>query len=165
MVIRDQDERFYGFEALLDARFDNGTMAGFTYARTVGETKSDDGQWYALGVDRVAPEKITGYVGYTWADSADARLQVTHLSDYKKGNQEAPEDLQAQVVPFEGYRTFDLITNFYTSVGDFTAAVRNLTNAEYYSVYNQVRGYPSGGASAYLPAQGRTFTLSYSIDY
>jgi len=165
VVIRDQDERFYGFEALLDARFDNGTMAGFTYARTVGETKSDDGQWYALGVDRVAPEKITGYVGYTWADSADARLQVTHLSDYKKGNQEAPEDLQAQVVPFEGYRTFDLITNFYTSVGDFSAAVRNLTNAEYYSVYNQVRGYPSGGASAYLPAQGRTFTLSYSIDY
>ena len=165
VLIRDQDERFYGFEALLDARFDSGTIAGFTYARTIGETKNDDGEWYALGVDRVAPEKITGYVGYAWTDAADARLQVTHLSDYKKGNQEAPDTTQSQVVPFEGYRTFDLITNFYTSVGDFSAAVRNLTNAEYYSVYNQVRGYPSGGASAYLPAQGRTFTLSYSVDY
>ncbi|MBA55397.1 MAG: hypothetical protein CMK89_13160 [Pseudomonadales bacterium] len=165
VVIRKQDERFMGFEALLDARFDNGTIAGFTYARTQGETKDDNGQWYALGADRVAPEKITGYIGLSWDGAADARLQVTHLSDYKKGHQEAPADIQGQVVPFEGYRTFDLITNFYTSIGDFSASIRNLTNAEYYSVYNQVRGYPSGGASAYLPAQGRTLSLSYSLDY
>ena len=165
VLIRKQDERFMGFEALLDARFESGTIAGFTYARTQGETKDDNGDWYALGADRVAPEKITAYLGHRWGDSADARLQVTHLSDYKKGHQEAPEDLQSQVVPFEGYRTFDLITNFYTSIGDFSAAIRNLTNTEYYSVYNQVRGYPSGGASAYLPGQGRTLSLSYSLDY
>lgn len=165
VTIRKQDERFWGFEALLDARFDNGTLAGLTYARTQGETRDDDGRWYALGADRVAPEKITGYLGYRFGDSADARLQFTHLSDYKKGHDEAPADMRSQVVPFEGYRTFDLITNLYTSAGTFSAAVRNLTNAEYYSVYNQVRGYPSGGASAYLPAQGRTLTVSYSIDY
>lgn len=166
VTIRDQKERFWGFEALLDARFDNGFTAGATYARTYGETKDDNGESYALGADRVAPEKITAYLGHAWGKSADARLQVTHLSDYKKGHQEAPnDDLRDQVVPFEGYRTFDLITNFYTAAGDFSASIRNLTNAEYYSVYNQVRGYPSGGASAYLPAQGRTFTLSYSVDY
>lgn len=165
VTIRKQDERFWGFEALLNARFDSGMVAGLTYARTQGETKDDNGSWYALGADRVAPEKITGYLGYSFNQAADARLQFTHLSDYKKGHHEAPDDQKSQVVPFEGYRTFDLITNFYTEAGNFTAAVRNLTNAEYYSVYNQVRGYPSGGASAYLPAQGRTLTLSYSVDY
>ncbi|MDY6921227.1 MAG: TonB-dependent receptor [Pseudomonadota bacterium] len=165
VVIRDQDERFWGFEALLDAEFDNGVRAGFTYARTQGETEDADGDWYALGADRVAPEKITAYLGRDFGASASARLQVTHLSDYKDGNQEAPAALQSQVVPFEGYRTFDLITHFDTDAGTISATVRNLTNTDYYSVYNQVRGYPQGGASAYLPAQGRTFTLSYSVDY
>lgn len=154
VTIRDQEERFWGVEALMDYNFNNGFQAGATYSRTYGETKNDDGDWEYLEVDRVAPEKLTGYVAHAWGRSADARLQFTHTSDYKKAD-----------VPFEGFRTFDLITTFYTDVGDFSAAIRNLTNAEYYSLYNQIRGKVTGGASAYLPAQGRTFSLSYSLDY
>ncbi len=148
--IRDREERFWGAEALMDYNFNNGFNAGLTYSRTYGETKNDDGEWEYLKVDRVSPEKITGYLAHTWGKTADARLQFTHLSDYKKAE-----------VPFEGFRTFDLLTTLYTGIGDFGFAIRNLTNAEYYSLYNQVRD----SAPTYLPAQGRTFTLSYNINY
>lgn len=152
--IRDQEERFWGAEALLDYNFNNGFNAGLTYARTYGETKADNGGWIDLNADRVSPEKVTGYLAHAWGKTADARLQFTHLSDYKRGD-----------VPFEGFRTFDLLTTFYTGAGNIGIAVRNLTNVEYYSLYNQMRGQASGGASTYLPAQGRTFTLSYNINY
>lgn len=158
----DQEEEIWGFEGLVNAYLTDNINTGATYSYTRGKTRSDDSGWISLPVERVSPQKITAHLGYQMPGVFNTRLQALHLSDYKEAHREGNS---ATNVPFVGYTTFDLLTSFELPQGTLAVSVRNLTNKDYQHLYNQVRGYPSTGVSADLPAQGRTISMNYSIDY
>lgn len=161
VTIKDQKEEIQGLELSVNAELPSGFNTGASYAYTEGTTRDDNNKKVALGAERVTPQKLMSYVGFNKVDQFDVRLQVTHLADYSDANEDNP----TQAVAFQGYTTADLLTSFSLPAGTISAGVQNLANEEYMPLYNQVRGYPAFGASAYLPAQGRTVSLSYSIDY
>jgi iron complex outermembrane receptor protein len=158
----NQEEEIWGFEGLVNAYLTDSINTGATYSYTRGKTRGDDGGWVSLPADRVAPQKITAHLGYQMPGIFNTRLQALHLSDYKEANREGNS---ATMVPFVGYTTFDLLTSFDLPKGTLGVSIRNLTNKEYQHLYNQVRGYPSTGVSSDLPAQGRTLSMNYSINY
>ena len=158
----NQEEEIWGFEGLLNAYLTDSINTGATYSYTRGKTRGDEGGWVSLPAERVAPQKITAHLGYQMPGVFNTRLQLLHLSDYKEANREGNS---ATMVPFVGYTTFDLLTSFELPKGTLAVSIRNLTNKEYQHLYNQVRGYPSTGVSSNLPAQGRTLSMNYSINY
>lgn len=164
--IATQNERFWGFETGLNLDVTHEIEAGIAYAYTRGESEDEDEGWYSLGVDRVSPTKWTTFVGYNKAGQYNVRLQTQTLLNYSKGHNEAPDDTTAaQTVPFKGYTLVDLMGSVNLPVGELGLSVSNLMNQEYTPLYNQVRGYPSTGASSWLPGTGRMYAVSYSIDY
>lgn len=158
----DQEEEIWGFEGLVNAYLTDNINTGATYSYTRGKTRSEGSGWVSLPAERVSPQKITAHLGYQMPGIFNTRLQALHLSDYKEAHREGNS---ATTVPFVGYTTFDLLTSFELPKGTLGIAIRNLTNKEYQHLYNQVRGYPSTGVSSDLPAQGRTLSMNYSIDY
>jgi iron complex outermembrane receptor protein len=158
----NQEEEIWGFEGLVNTYLTDNINTGATYSYTRGKTRGNEGGWISLPAERISPQKITAHLGYQVPGVLNTRLQSLHLSDYKEANREGNS---ATMVPFVGYTTFDLITSFVLPKGTLGISIRNLTNREYKHLYNQVRGYPSTGASSDLPAQGRTLSMNYSIDY
>lgn len=158
----NQEEEIWGFEGLINAYLSDNINTGATYSYTRGKTRGDSGGWVSLPAERVAPQKITAHIGYQVLGRFNTRLQALHLSDYKEAHREGNS---ATMVPFVGYTTFDLLTSFELPKGTLGLSIRNLTNKDYQHLYNQVRGYPSTGVSADLPAQGRTLSMNYSINY
>ena len=158
----NQEEEIWGFEGLVNAYLSDHINTGATYSYTRGKTRGDNGGWVSLPAERVAPQKITAHIGYQVSGRFNTRLQALHLSDYKEAHREGNS---ATMVPFVGYTTFDLLTSFELPKGTLGVSIRNLTNKDYQHLYNQVRGYPSTGVSSDLPAQGRTLSMNYSINY
>ena len=160
VTIVDQEEQVWGFEGLLEAQVNDQINTGASYSYTTGQTRDrETGEWLALPADRISPQKFTAHIGYQQQGNFDVRLQLLHLADYL----EASDDNNG--VAFQGFTTADLLSNVKVGNGHVSLAIRNLTNEEYLSLYNQVRGGVAGGASAFLPAQGRTVSLGYSLNY
>lgn len=156
----DQTEKVWGFEGLVNFYLTDKVSTGATYAYTRGFTETEDDGWVALPADRVSPQKITSHVTYNNFGAYEVSLRAMHMSDYTEGHR-----ADEKKAPFTGYTTYDLLTQFALPAGHLGFAIQNLTNKEYQPLYNQVRAYPSTGASADLPAQGRTVSLSYSVEY
>lgn len=162
VTIIDQKEKIKGFELSANTYLPSGLIAGVSYAYTEGHTYDvDTNEEVALGVERIAPTKLTAYLGYASESNYDVRLQLMNLSDYSDANKDKP----STAVDFKGYTMVDLLASYQLDTGKISVNVHNLANENYMPLYNQVRGYPALGASAYLPGQGRTISMSYSISY
>ena len=161
VTIIDQKEKIKGFELSANTYLPSGLIAGASYAYTDGHTYDTNNNEIALGAERITPQKIIAYLGYIKPSNYDVRLQLMHLGDYSDANEDRPNI----AVDFEGFTTVDLLTSYQLDAGKISMNIHNLTNEGYMPLYNQVRGYPALGASAYLPGQGRTLSLNYSISY
>jgi iron complex outermembrane receptor protein len=162
VTIIDQKEKVKGFELSANGYLPSGLTGGVSYAYTAGHTYDvDTNEEVALGVERIAPKKLSAYVGYTSESNYDVRLQLMNLADYSDANEDKP----TTAVDFKGYTMVDLLASYKLDAGKISVNIHNLANEDYMPLYNQVRGYPALGASAYLPGQGRTLSVNYSISY
>ncbi len=158
--LRDQTEKVWGFEGSINAHLTDNISTGATYAYTYGETETETNGWEALPVDRISPQKITSHLTYNKYGSFSVALQMLQMLDTDKAHKDNVANAE-----FEGYTTFDLLTQFALPKGQVGITISNLANESYQPLYNQVRAYPSTGASTDLPAQGRTLSLNYSVEY
>jgi iron complex outermembrane receptor protein len=158
--LRDQTEKVWGFEGSINAHLTDNISTGATYAYTYGETETETNGWEALPVDRISPQKITSHLTYNNYGSFSVALQMLQMLDTDKAHKDNVANAE-----FEGYTTFDLLTQFALPKGQMGIAISNLANESYQPLYNQVRAYPSTGASTDLPAQGRTLSVNYSVEY
>jgi iron complex outermembrane receptor protein len=125
---------------------------GGTYAWAKGETQQN-GKWIDLPATRISPAKTTLFVGYT-EDDYSLRLQGMHLASYDA----AAKDNNGRDI--EGYTLVDLLGSVYLPVGRLEGGVYNLTNRTYVNLFAQAN------AKAPFPnAEGRTLSLTYSIDW
>lgn len=64
-----------------------------------------------------------------------------------------------------GYTTMDALAHFPLSKGRIDVGVYNLLNRYYRTVFAQQAAVTNANALLNIPAQGRTFALSYTLDY
>lgn len=168
--VADTDERVWGAEGNLQFPIIDGWTLGGTLAYTRGQYKDAAGSWRELNAFRVSPLKATLYSDWSFADGYGVRLQTLTVG----GSDRAYEDsLSAAVSPtiranpsakIQGYTTVDLIAHAPWLGGEVGFGVYNLADRDYKTVYSQQAAATYGAISS-LPAQGRTFGLSYSVAY
>ena len=147
-----QKERVRGMESLLTFHMNEQWSVGGTYAWAKGETRQN-GKWIDLPATRISPAKTTVFVGYEQSDYT-LRLQALRLANYDA----AAKDNNGRYV--QGYTLFDLLGSLNLPIGRLEGGVRNLTNRTYQNMFAQ-----ANSPAPYANAEGRTFSMSYSVDW
>lgn len=161
----DTDERIYGAEGNLSYQVQPDWTLGGTIAYTSGQYKNTAGKWQELDVLRVAPLKGTVYSDWQFSDAIGLRVQALAIGGTDKAHQDAIDNGVARPpAEIKGFTVMDVITNAKVGPGTLGFGVYNVWNKDYKSVYSQAV-LPVYGAISNLPAQGRTYGLSYSMKY
>lgn len=168
--IADTDERIYGAEASFSVPILDQFKAGGTLAYTRGQFKDAAGTWRELNAYRVSPVK--GTLFGEWNDENDNGLRVQMLaiagSDRAYNDaQQAAYNSTVRATPaakIKGYAVMDVLAHAAALGGRIDFGVYNVWNTQYRSVYSQEAASTYGLMSS-IPAEGRTYGLSYTIRY
>lgn len=170
VTVADTDQRVYGVEANASMPVLDQFNVGGTLSYTRGQFKDAAGSWRELNALQISPMK--GTVFGEWQDDQGNGLRVQMLA--VKGTDKAYEDARvakydANVRPnaatkIKGYAIMDVIANAKAGPGTLGFGVYNVWNTEYKTVFSQAAEAVYGAISS-LPAQGRTYGLSYTVKY
>jgi len=157
--ILDEEKRIYGIEAQAQLQLTEHWTLGALVNRNWGQredTQSND--WIALSAFEVSPPKVVAYVEYQQA-RWQSRLQSLTVGGYNEAHDDDPSEADIQ-----GYTLWDASISYQLPSSELQLSINNLFNKDYQTVYSQWAGNIYGSPSG-IPAQGRTMTLSYRIDY
>ncbi len=158
----DQRKKVYGIEGSLEYFLNDYWSVGGSYAFTEGRSYYKElGRWLDLQAADVSPGKYVAFVTYD-QENMNLRLQSITFADYDKGKKVSGGNVES--LNIDGYTTVDLLASFKLPVGTLKAAVTNLLNRNYETVYSQWARTTYTGLSAHK-AEGRAYTLSYQIKY
>ena len=163
--VLDTDERVYGAEANIAYPVTSNWTVGGTAAYTSGQYKNSKGKWQELDAIRVAPLKGTVYSDWQFNDGLGIRVQALAIGGTDQARQDAIDNGSTRPpAEIKGFTTMDVITNAKVGPGTLGFGVYNVWNNDYKSVYSQAVSTVYGAISS-LPAQGRTYGLTYAMKY
>ena len=162
--VLDTDERVYGVEGNLSYRLQPNWTVGGTMAYTRGQFKNTAGKWQELDAIRVAPLKGTAFSEWQFNNDMSLRVQALAIGGTDKAKKDAEKYGSTVPAEIKGFATMDVIANAKAGPGTVGFGVYNVWNADYKSVYSQAVESVYGAISS-LPAQGRTYGLSYTLKY
>ncbi|MFL1525642.1 TonB-dependent receptor [Pseudomonas sp. O230] len=144
----NQKERVRGVESSLTFHATDLWSFGGSHAWAKGETEQN-GKWTDLPATRISPAKTT-----LAKDDYTLRLQGMRLANYDA----AAKDNNGREI--NGYTLVDLLGSVQLPVGRLEGGVYNLANRTYKNLFAQ-----ANARAPYANAQGRTFSMSYSLDW
>ena len=162
--VLDTDERVYGVEGNLSYRLQPNWTVGGTMAYTRGQFKNTAGKWQELDAIRVAPLKGTAFSEWQFNNDMSLRVQALAIGGTDKAKKDAEKYGSTVPAEIKGFTTMDVIANAKAGPGTVGFGVYNVWNTDYKSVYSQAVESVYGAISS-LPAQGRTYGLSYTLKY
>ncbi|MDH1277005.1 TonB-dependent receptor [Acinetobacter johnsonii] len=162
--VLDTDERVYGVEGNLSYRLQPNWTVGGTMAYTRGQFKNTAGKWQELDAIRVAPLKGTAFSEWQFNNDMSLRVQALAIGGTDKAKKDAVKYGSTLPAEIKGFATMDVIANAKAGPGIVGFGVYNVWNADYKTVFSQAVA-PTYGAISSLPAQGRTYGLSYTLKY
>lgn len=162
--VLDTDERVYGVEGNLSYRLQPNWTVGGTMAYTRGQFKNTAGKWQELDAIRVAPLKGTAFSEWQFNNDMSLRVQALAIGGTDKAKKDAEKYGSTVPAEIKGFATMDVIANAKAGPGTVGFGVYNVWNTDYKSVYSQSVESVYGAISS-LPAQGRTYGLSYTLKY
>ena len=162
--VLDTDERVYGVEGNLSYRLQPNWTVGGTMAYTRGQFKNTAGKWQELDAIRVAPLKGTAFSEWQFNNDMSLRVQSLAIGGTDKAKKDAVKYGSTLPAEIKGFATMDVIANAKAGPGTVGFGVYNVWNADYKTVFSQAVA-PTYGAISSLPAQGRTYGLSYTLKY
>ena len=162
--VLDTDERVYGVEGNLSYRLQPKWTVGGTMAYTRGQFKNTAGKWQELDAIRVAPLKGTAFSEWQFNNDMSLRVQALAIGGTDKAKKDAVKYGSTVPAEIKGFATMDVIANAKAGPGTVGFGVYNVWNTDYKSVYSQAVESVYGAISS-LPAQGRTYGLSYTLKY
>ena len=160
----DTDERVYGVEGNISYRLQPNWTVGGTMAYTHGQFKNTAGKWQELDAIHVAPLKGTAFSEWQFNNDMSLRVQALAIGGTDKAKKDAVKYGSTVPAEIKGFATMDVIANAKAGPGTVGFGVYNVWNTDYKSVYSQAVESVYGAISS-LPAQGRTYGLSYTLKY
>ncbi len=168
----DTDQRIYGAEATVSYPFMDNYKVGGTLGYTRGQYKDASDSWHELNAFTVSPMKGTLFAEWNNAEGYGVRAQMLAV----KGTDKAYKDdiaLKAKnysddynsAAEIKGYTTMDVLAHFPVAKGRVDFGVYNLWGNQYKTVFAQQAAVTNANSLLAIPAEGRTFVLSYTINY
>lgn len=167
----DTDQRVYGAEANVSYPFMENYKVGGTLGYTRGQYKDAANNWHELNAFTVAPMKGTLFAEWNNNDGYGVRAQMQAI----KGTDKAYQDDQAlkaagltdnnSAAEIKGYTAMDVLAHFPVAKGHVDFGVYNVWGNQYKTVFAQQAAVTNANSLLAIPAEGRTFALSYTINY
>lgn len=151
----DRKTRDYGLEGALTWFANDQWSVGGTGHYVRSEVEDDDGDWQKNVVTAASLPNATAFV--RWQDNlTSVRLQGSRAFDIE-------DDAGDKI---DGYTTFDLLAARKLPLGRVNVAVTNLLDEQYDTVWGQRAQLFYGYEELFdFKGQGRTYSLTYSVDY
>lgn len=167
----DTDQRVYGAEANVSYPFMENYKVGGTLGYTRGQYKDAANNWHELNAFAVSPMKGTLFAEWNNNDGYGVRAQMQAI----KGTDKAYQDDQVlkaagltdsnSAAEIKGYTTMDVLAHFPVAKGRVDFGVYNVWDNQYKTVFAQQAAVTNANSLLAIPAEGRTFALSYTINY
>ena len=167
----DTDQRVYGAEATVSYPFMENYKVGGTLGYTRGQYKDVANNWHELNAFAVSPMKGTLFAEWNNEDGYGVRAQMLAI----KGTDKAyKDDLELKAAglsdsnsaaKIKGYTTMDVLAHFPVAKGRMDFGVYNLWGNQYKTVFAQQAAVTNANSLLAIPTEGRTFALSYTINY
>jgi len=167
----DTDQRVYGAEANASYPFMENYKVGGTLGYTRGQYKDAANNWHELNAFTVAPMKGTLFAEWNNDEGYGVRAQMQAI----KGTDKAYKDDQAlkaagltdnnSAAEIKGYTTMDVLAHFPVAKGRVDFGIYNVWGNQYKTVFAQQAAVTNANSLLAIPAEGRTFALSYTINY
>lgn len=168
--LADTDQRVYGAELTARYPLAEEISVGGTLAYTRGQFKDAAGQWRELNAYQISPTKATLFAEWDSLQGYGARVQLLAVQGtdeaYKDGLR-AVTDNNVQpnaAAEINGYAVMDVLAHVSVFDGRLDFGVYNALGRQYRTVYSQQSAVTYASVSS-IYAQGRTYSLSYTIDY
>lgn len=168
--IVDTDQRVYGAEANVSYPFMENYKVGGTLGYTRGQYK-DAANWHELNAFAVSPVKGTLFAEWNNDEGYGVRAQMQAI----QGTNKAYKDDQAlnaagltdsnSAAEIKGYTIMDVLAHFPMAKGRVDFGVYNVWDNQYKTVFAQQAAVTNANTLLAIPAEGRTFALSYTIHY
>lgn len=152
-----QKRRNLGVEGAVSVNLKSGFEIGGTGLYIKSQNKQDQ-SWKLQNVTDASPSKATAYIG--WRNKVIGfkaqGFRSFDLKDYLDNK-------------LKGYTTVDLLGNVKLPLGTLSFGVQNLLNKEYQTIWSQrsqllYKGLATAPTFYYM-GRGRTYNLSYTINY
>ena len=167
----DTDQRVYGVEATVSYPFMENYKVGGTLGYTQGQYKDAANNWHELNAFAVSPVKGTLFAEWNNAEGYGVRAQMLAI----KGTDKAYKDdlaLKAagitdanSAAEIKGYTIMDVLAHFPVAKGRLDFGVYNLWGNQYKTVFAQQAAVTNANSLLAIPAEGRTFAVSYTVNY
>ena len=167
----DTDQRVYGVEATVSYPFMENYKVGGTLGYTQGQYKDAANNWHELNAFAVSPVKGTLFAEWNNAAGYGVRAQMLAI----KGTDKAYKDdlaLKAagitdanSAAEIKGYTIMDVLAHFPVAKGRLDFGVYNLWGNQYKTVFAQQAAVTNANSLLAIPAEGRTFAVSYTVNY
>lgn len=157
--VLDEKRRNYGIEGSLDYALASQWNVGGNWLWIRSETKARSGGWDRQSIMTASPSKLGAYVQWSPAP-LKLRLQATQQFKLKDDSGKS----------IKGFALLDLMGSTKLPVGTLHFGIQNLLDKQYLTTWSQ-RAMALYGVGAVSPqafafqGRGRTFTLSYAVDY
>ncbi|WP_158795783.1 TonB-dependent receptor [Pedobacter sp. L105] len=153
----DQKQRNLGVEGSLQVNLPDGFEVGGNGLYIKTQNKVDD-SWKLQTVTTASPSKATAFLGWR-NQSVGFKVQGFRSFDLT-------DALDSKL---KGYTTLDILGNVKLPLGTLSFGVQNLLNKEYQTIWSQRSQLLYKGlatpATFYYAGRGRTYNLSYTINY
>ncbi|MCH7335003.1 TonB-dependent receptor [Acinetobacter sp. NIPH 2699] len=181
--IVDTDQRVYGAEATVSYPFMDNYKVGGTLAYTRGQYKDVANKWHELNSFAVSPVKGTlfaewdndeGYgvrvqmqaiKGTSKAYNDDRKLAAFAAASNDEAFQQAVKNDGNIAAKIKGYATMDVLAHAPVWKGRVDFGVYNVWGLQYNTVFAQQVAVSNGNPLLEIPAEGRTYGLSYTFNY
>lgn len=168
----DTDQRIYGAEATVSYPFMDNYKVGGTLGYTRGQYKDAADNWHELNAFAVSPIKGTLFAEWSNADGYGVRAQMLAIKGTDKAYKDDLElaakgysDDYNAAAEIKGYTTMDVLAHFPVAKGRVDFGVYNVWGKQYKTVFAQQAAVTNTNSLLAIPAEGRTFALSYTINY
>ncbi|WP_419307770.1 TonB-dependent receptor [Chromohalobacter israelensis] len=144
-----------GIEVTGEAQVSDAHQLRLSYTHTEGKSDTDgDGSvdTKLTGIN-IAPDTLKLAWSAAWNQKLSSHLQYSRYFD------RSVDDPQLE---FDGYGLIDASLSYRLPVGRTSLGVENLTDEDYFTYYSQAARVSD---EYYFKGRGRTFTLSYQLDF
>lgn len=169
--IVDTDQRVYGLETTVSYPFMENYKVGGTLGYTRGQYKDAANDWHELNAFAISPMKTTLFAEWNNEEGYGIRTQIQAIHATDKAYKDDQKLKAAGFVDsnsaadIKGYTTMDVLAHFPLAKGRVDFGVYNLWGNQYKTVFAQQAAATNENALLAIPAEGRTFSLSYTINY